>query len=332
MEESQYLPHSLRKIIVLMYHRINDTETDPWGICVSPKNFEEHIQFLKNNFNIVSCKDLVDQVRTDNITDNSICLTFDDGYADNYEHAKPILEKYNCPATFFIPTAFIDIAELFWWDELELILLHSKKLPDHLLLCINGEDCKYLFDESELTPQQLLEHTNWKYYEEPPTDRCAAFLNIWKKLRSLSYKEINKQIVAIKKWAPVNDNIFEYRLPMNKQQLTELAENNLFTIGMHTHTHPDLQATEKQVQYEDILQCKKILDNKYGIKNKFFAYPYGRFNNDTIEVVNELKIDACFTTEDISIDANADLTRLGRYQVGNWNTAMFKEYLNTWSK
>ncbi len=323
---------SLPKIIVLMYHRIEVTATDPWDICVSPTHFEEQVEFLKNNFNIIGLNNLVKQVSTGNITGKNICITFDDGYANNYINAKPILENYNCPATFFIPTAFINQTTLFWWDELEFILLHSKKLPANLSLNIAGENYNYILDEHELTHEQWQLHANWKWYDEPLTKRCEVFLKTWQKIRTLPYKELERQMFMIRKWAGINDNHYTLRLPLSEQQLLELSKNNLFSIALHTHTHPDLQSQEKHSQVEEILSCKKMLFNKYNLQSNCLAYPYGSYNNDTIETVNELQLDACFTTEAVCIDINSDLKKLGRYQVCDWNLATFKEQLTEWMK
>ncbi|MGB5435100.1 MAG: polysaccharide deacetylase family protein, partial [Maribacter sp.] len=122
------------KAIVLMYHRVCNLETDPWQLAVSPKNFESQIKALKKNFNVLPVSDLVEQLTAGKIEPNSIYITFDDAYRDNYLNAKPVLETYDCPATFFIPTSYIGKEQLFWWDELEFIFLHSKTLPTNLTL------------------------------------------------------------------------------------------------------------------------------------------------------------------------------------------------------
>ncbi|MFA5743032.1 MAG: polysaccharide deacetylase family protein [Candidatus Paceibacterota bacterium] len=83
---------------VLMYHSINPNY--PWS--VSPQNFEDQIKYLSSNYHIASLSDLR------GFADDSIAITFDDGYEDNFYYAFPILKKYNCPATFFICSDFID--------------------------------------------------------------------------------------------------------------------------------------------------------------------------------------------------------------------------------
>ncbi len=112
--------NSPASVITLMYHRIEKVDTNPWGICISPQNFEKQICFLKENFNIITVDELVAAIASGNFTSNCVCITFDDGYANNYIHAKSILEKNNCPATFFIATASINQIKPFWWDVLEM--------------------------------------------------------------------------------------------------------------------------------------------------------------------------------------------------------------------
>jgi len=64
------------------------------------------MKYLKeNNFNVIKLESLLD--RDAKKIKNSVIITFDDGYEDNYENAFPILKKYNFPATIFINTAFI---------------------------------------------------------------------------------------------------------------------------------------------------------------------------------------------------------------------------------
>jgi len=86
------------KLIILMYHSINPNHF--WSI--TPQNFEEQIKWLINNYPIVSLKEFP------NFNQDSIAITFDDGYEDNFYYAFPILKKYNCPATIFLTTGFIN--------------------------------------------------------------------------------------------------------------------------------------------------------------------------------------------------------------------------------
>ena len=45
-------------------------------------------------------------------------MTFDDGYRDNVHVAKPLLERFEIPATVFVVSAYVDSDRDFWWDEL----------------------------------------------------------------------------------------------------------------------------------------------------------------------------------------------------------------------
>ncbi len=312
---------SLPRINTLIYHRIDISITAPCSICVSIKNFEEQVRFLKNNFKKISSGDLAKKGVSGNITEDTIFITFDDGYADNYTNAKSIIEKYNCPATFFISTAFIDSPMPFWWGELEIILIHSIKLPGNLLLAINGENHSYTFDKSKLAEKQLLQHATWKWHDAALTYRCKIFLQIWEQLRALPNDAIQTSIEVLRKWA--SPNISSPPIPMNGHQLAGLSNNPLFTIAMHTH--PDLKGKEMNFQMEEMLAYKKSLATKYSIDSRCMAYPFSRYDSNTIKAVENLRIQACFTTAPATINAYSDKTILGRYQAFNDGSPSLKK-------
>lgn len=85
------------KFTILMYHLVNPSHQ--WS--TKPNEFEEQIKFLTSNYQVSPLKDFF------NFNKDSIAITFDDGYEDNFYYALPILKKYNCPATFFICTGFV---------------------------------------------------------------------------------------------------------------------------------------------------------------------------------------------------------------------------------
>src|SRR5690606_1573250 len=115
--------------LVLMYHRIASPSIDPWQLSVSAENFEQHLQVLQKSNRVVSLSQLVHHRHNNLCRKNKIAITFDDGYLDNFTVAKPLLEKYGLPATFFITSCNLDGQKEFWWDELGRIILQTPELP-----------------------------------------------------------------------------------------------------------------------------------------------------------------------------------------------------------
>lgn len=87
-----------REVPILMYHHISDEVTS--SAVISPERFEEHMAALKDSgYNTIRLTDLTAYVENgDELPDNPILITFDDGYSSNYELAFPVLKKYNMSA------------------------------------------------------------------------------------------------------------------------------------------------------------------------------------------------------------------------------------------
>src|SRR5262245_40538012 len=120
--------------LILMYHRVADVPADPWGLCVTPQHFAEHMQVLGSCSRPVRLQELTDALATDTVADRTVVVTLDDGYADNLYNARPLLFEHGIPATVFITTGNIGSSHEFWWDELEYLTLHPGILPEKLEL------------------------------------------------------------------------------------------------------------------------------------------------------------------------------------------------------
>lgn len=108
------------RVLTLLYHRVNNLEHDKNLLAVTPDNFYEQMMYIKNNFPIVRFEE-----DWKDVSDKAVCVTFDDGYMDNFTNALPILQQMGIPATIFLTTGNIDTCEEFWWDELERLLLDT---------------------------------------------------------------------------------------------------------------------------------------------------------------------------------------------------------------
>ncbi|KAA3436792.1 polysaccharide deacetylase family protein [Rufibacter hautae] len=317
------------KAAVLMYHRISDPEADIWEIAVSPANFEQHLQYLKAHHHVVPLQEMVDGLAGNKIRRNSIAITFDDGYADNYLQAKPLLEKYGLPATFFVSSGNIGQETPFWWDELEQLILFTERLPQ--TYTFQNQETLDLTEEHFLTGILRQKHISWKVCEEvPPTVRAELFFKLWQKLKPLPHAEQQEHMQQIREWAGVTSETKPELKSMTVEQLKDLGQSGLFTIGAHTVSHPALAFHTADYQQRELTQNRTFLRDVTGQDVSLVAYPYGNYNEETLSSVASLKFKAAFTTEETRIQKQANRYRLGRYQVKNLPFQELSSTLRQW--
>lgn len=100
-------------VLVLMYHRVNDEAGQKLtGLTVSTENFEKQLLYLKKHFQILKLEEDWTPLKK-----TGVVITFDDGYADNFLNALPLLEKHQIPAAIFITTLNINSKNEFWWID-----------------------------------------------------------------------------------------------------------------------------------------------------------------------------------------------------------------------
>lgn len=317
--------------IVLMYHRIGISPIDPWALSVTPDLFEEQLQVLKETGLVVPVSQMLEQFYAEGKPIPSVAITFDDGYEDNYSHAKPLLEKYDLPATFFVCTGYLGKPKEFWWDELAHLILFTQKLPPLLSLSINRTPFTFnLHSEHILTKEIKDEHRFWNGYRKPLTLRSQLYMKLWHLLSPIPSWEQEILLSEIREWAGKERQSLNKIHVMSQNQLCLMAKTKLFSIGAHTVSHPLLPGQSKEIQYEEISQSKQILQSLTHQNIDLFAYPSGKYNDCTIQILTQLKFKAAFTTVKKPIQYKEDPYRLGRFQVNNWTGAEFKKSLSHW--
>jgi peptidoglycan/xylan/chitin deacetylase (PgdA/CDA1 family) len=319
------------KGLILMYHRVAELEIDPWSLSVTPQNFGEHLEVLQKHYHPLSLPQLVEALRENKLPDRAVVVTFDDGYVDNLYNAKPLLEKYNIPATFFISTGFIGQNREFWWDELERLLLQPRKLPEKLSLNIHGKIYQWNLDQAaNYTEQDYRRDRTCKAWEAQPSSRLFFYYSIWQILRPLLEKERQRILDEILEWAvaePTPRATYRSLLP---KELSALAEGELVEIGAHTVTHPFLSAQSIALQQDEIKQSKIDLERMINRPVTSFSYPFGDRTVKTIELTKTSGFNcACSTNPDI-VWQQSNAFDLPRFAIEDWDGEEFAKQLLKW--
>src|SRR5215831_728021 len=100
-------------LIVLIFHRVL-RERDP--LLPSEPDataFIALVRLLAENFNVLPLSDAVARLYDGRLPHRAVCITFDDGYANNHDIALPILAARNLPATVFVAPAFLNGGRMF---------------------------------------------------------------------------------------------------------------------------------------------------------------------------------------------------------------------------
>lgn len=98
---------------------------------------------------------------------------------------------------------------------------------------------------------------------------------------------------------------------MTAEQLRDLASDDLFTVGSHTATHPDLTAVEDDVLAEEIIGAKRTLEDRFEVAVDRFSYPYGEHDERSREIV-ETAYDVAVTSEPSLVQQSPDPRRVPR--------------------
>ncbi len=104
------------RAVVLGYHRVAEERHDPLGLCTPPSVLERHLQAVRQYGEPLRLLDLAAATARGHPPPRGVAVTFDDGYVDVLSAAKPLLERYEIPATVFVVTGYL--GREFWWDEL----------------------------------------------------------------------------------------------------------------------------------------------------------------------------------------------------------------------
>jgi len=251
-----------RGVIILAYHRVKEGAADPLNMTISPRDFEIQIKYLAAHYVPIRLADVWQRLNEPGPA--RVVITFDDGYADNYHHALPILQRHAVPAIFFLAVGPIENRTSLWYDR----------------ICRSIFSCQG--EALDLSAFGLSEKT---VADDRQKAKTAKALVLYAK-KNLDRHQTDALIRYLQRHCPGGDAGRSEMLTW--EQVREMADAGM-EFGAHTMTHAILSGLTQDEQRWEIQQSKEKIEHRLGRPIHFFSYPNGEPCDYTDQTVSELE-------------------------------------------
>ena len=231
----------------LIFHRIV-RQTDPMSPTEPDQAwFRRLVTMLVRRFDVISLSEAITRLDDGRLHGPTLSITFDDGYADNYEVALPVLEECRAPATFFVASGFVGGGRM-WNDS---IIETFRRLPSGSW---HSPEEGFSFDLND-----------WASRRDGASKVITAWKHLPPEIRQAKVDKLSEGVSNL----PTD-------LMLSRSQLHALAQSPVATIGGHTRTHPILAAITAAEAKREIEGGRSDLQDWLQQEITLFTYPNGK--------------------------------------------------------
>jgi peptidoglycan/xylan/chitin deacetylase (PgdA/CDA1 family) len=251
--------------------------------------FEERMALLAAHFTLLPLSEAVERLARGALPARAVCVTFDDGYADNYAIAAPILRRHGVCATFFVAARYLDGGRM--WNDTVIEAVRGATGPS---LELSGLGLG-IYPVGSMEARRRTMHTLLASIKRrPPPER----------------EEIAEGIrSAAGATMPTG-------LMMTTKQVRMLRAAGM-EIGGHTLSHPILTRLSTAEATREMADGKAELERIIGEPVGLFAYPNGKpgedFTSEHVALARRVGFRAAVTTAWGAARRASDLLQLPRF-------------------
>lgn len=295
----------MNKVAILYYHKISKLTTDYNQSNVNPKHFAEHMEILKENYEVVTLKDISNGTAFQR-NRNAVAITFDDGYRSVLLNAVPILRNMGFGFACFVTTENVNTNYENWTDIVSRIAFEPNCFHERCNLLIEGEnrDIKIGGLEERVEFYRLLQQLN----------------------KSMSYYDFKALLDNLIEWDGMTTKArSEYEI-MNADELMQIVDMG-GEIGAHTVTHPFLSSLSDEDIIREVNESKKKLELLIGDRITMFSYPFGDAPKRVRPILDRCGYKMALTSNVGLVTPESDLMYLPRIGVRDYSKNDFKLYM-----
>jgi peptidoglycan/xylan/chitin deacetylase (PgdA/CDA1 family) len=239
------------------------------GLVVTPEELDWYVAYFRDHFRCGSLRETMEAWRRGDVSRPLLAITFDDGQLDNYEHARPVLERRGVHATFYVPVSAIERREPLWHDRVGFAartILERAGRPSLSELIGAGAAA----EQGDPVAAAIRAH------KHTGTEGRAAILA---RLEGEAGAETVPEWAGLMSWA----------------QIDALATEG-HEIGSHSMTHALLpECTDAAVDFE-IGESRRLLQQRVRDPITSFCYPNGDYDQRAIEAARKVGYECAVTT------------------------------------
>lgn len=280
---------------ILMYHSVvpdpRRQEEFLGNLGHDEKTFRAQMELLSRDYHPIGLEDAISHLRTDRVLPRrSVVVTFDDGYADNYEFAMPVLNRLGIPATFYVTVKCVEQQELPW--------------PCRL---------RYAFRKTKAETWTAMQGKKWELKDAAARER--AFVAACEFCAKSGVPARNDFLTLVERELEACLPAESGSLMMTREQVQAIARHG-HAIGSHTMTHPNLAYLDRDEAKWEFSESWRRLESMIDSPVKHFAYPCPalspHWDENTLVQSREAGYESALTTDSGLLRRGADPLRLPR--------------------
>jgi hypothetical protein len=285
-----------------VYHYICDT--NPFKVhSISIDQFTRQVDWLEQNFTIVDPETILKEINGDIILKRPALLTFDDGLSEHFNLAYKYLRERGLRGIFFPNVEPIVTGRVPLVNQIQVMLGYMG--------IVKFESC--LIEKMDASERSMWldckngDSISIKKIDKGVINAIKYFLNF--KLEWDRTREILDTLFA----HHISDSrSFISNFYLDRVQIREMAANGM-VFGGHTFSHRYLTSLSFDSKCIDITRSLDIIYDLTGKDVLTFAYPYGHYDQESMDVLNDANVQIAFTTEPEVNFGEENRLRQGRF-------------------
>ena len=243
-----------RDVVGFFYHSVSDDRLEHVQQLYPPEpaaRFEAALRYIKTHFHPVTEAEVYEhRVKGRPLPARALHLSFDDGFAECYTVARPLLLKHGIPCTFFITSGWLDNQRMFYRNKVSLCLERLAELPH--------DAARMVFTSlNHAVDAKLVDGKDFKRWimalqakDEPVIDMAAKMLGL-----------------------DIKEYLSRRQPYLTSQQIVDLHKDG-FTIGAHTVSHTKLAMLASDEIEAEIVESARSVQMLTDADRIPFSFPY----------------------------------------------------------